>query len=871
MERYLGTIGIFAHGSLPRGWEPCDGKKISLQDHLALFSLIGRGLSADYRNQHFTLPDLGPWVTPRDVAGRPSLTVAIAARDTAFPHRLDTTSVTYALPGQVEAILGEIRFYPGPRLPRGWLYCEGRHLEIRRYPGLFALIGTKFGGDGVHTFALPDLRGRGPAPRGAALDHIICVEGKQPAQFDPGEGTCDLFGEIRPFPYEFDPAGWLPCDGRSLSRDKQWDPLFDIIGTRYGGNAAEGTFKLPDLREAPDAAWAGADVGMPQRYHICVAGALPPALSHRPFTLPPGTRLYSDNGTHFLTVDEGRAVIRRADGDLVWAAGSGGGTTLQFRAGGDLVLVDDAGKTLWTSGQAAPPDTQAYLAFDSDGRLVVAGDGREAWRATPPDLADLTRIEEEILSSKGWLGPGSRVLRLGEDFASLRHGDYAIGIGADGHVEVRRRNGTVVWRGGIADADRLAFAADGNLELATRAGRVLWRTRAGQADGEPAHALLQVTEDEDVVLTRLTDEGRKVRWSARAHGQSSPQPRHDRDADGNRLNRGETLWAGQALRSRDGRFVLGLAVDGGLGLWSADGSERLWTAAPGIRGGERLVFEADQGLVLHGSDGSRLWTAPLPDLDGRIPAACVLRDDGEFLVECRRSPWVQPFVAWSAGAAAQAGRLAAGRRLGWGQTLWSANDAWGLTLRADGNLVLVAKNGTQVWQTGLPTPNMEALHMREDGELVLLEEGGGVAWRSGTAGLPGTSPGNYLTVTDDGTLVVESAARGRLWSSGPHTPNQLHPGQGLAPGDMLWTGDGSRLEVLQDGRAVLVSRSGAVAWSVGSPGTRIRGLSLGTDGTLALVGQDGRAVWSRAEPGAVVRLEQIGLFHGNTPLGFTLT
>ena len=869
MEQYLGTIGIFAHDSLPRGWEPCNGKKISLRDHLALFSLIGRTLSADYRNEHFTLPDLGPWAMPWDVADGPSLTVAIAARDAVFPHRLDTTFVTRALSWKVEAVLGEIRFYPGPRLPQGWLYCEGRHLEIQRYPDLFAVIGTRFGGDGVRTFALPDLRGRGPAPKQAALDCIICVEGKHPAQFAPDEKACDLFAEIRPFPYEFDPAGWLPCDGRSLPRDERWAPLFAVIDARYGGNADEGTFNLPDLREVSDAAWAGADTRMPQRYYICVEGALPPAVSYRPFTLPPGTRLYSDDRTHFLTVDEGRAVIRRVNGDLVWAAGAGGGTTLEFRAGGDLVLVDDAGRTIWTSGRTVPSDTQASLGFDSDGRLIAAGDGREIWRATPLEPADRIRIEEEILSSKGWLGPGSRIPRRGENLAGFRHGDYAIGIGADGHVEVRRRNGTVVWRGGIGGADRLAFAADGNLELASRAGRLLWRTRVGQADGDPAHALLQVTEDEDVVLTRLTAEGRKVRWSARTHGQTFPPSQRKLYADNSRLKLGETLWAGQTLCSWNGRFLFGLAVDGGLGLWSVDESERLWTAAPGIQGGERLAFETDRGMVLYGSDGSRLWTVPLLELDKRDTAAFIIREDGEIVLECQRAGWAKPFVVWTAGIAAPAGRLAVGRRLERGQTLWSANGAWGLTLRVDGNLVLAARDGMQVWQTGLLTPNIQALHMREDGELVLLEEGGGVAWRSGTAGQSGTSPGNCLTVTDNGTLVVKSVTGGVRWSSGPHTSNQLHPGQGLAPGDMLMSAHGSRLEVLRDGRAVLKNRYGAEVWSIGSPGTRIRGLSLGADGTLALIGEDGRAVWSRAESGAVVRLEQVGLFHGNTLLGMS--
>ncbi|WP_026556913.1 phage tail protein [Arthrobacter sp. 35W] len=44
--------------------------------------------------------------------------------------------------------------------PRGWLLCDGSLLPISQYEVLFVLLGTTYGGDGVNTFAVPDLRGR---------------------------------------------------------------------------------------------------------------------------------------------------------------------------------------------------------------------------------------------------------------------------------------------------------------------------------------------------------------------------------------------------------------------------------------------------------------------------------------------------------------------------------------------------------------------------------------------------------------------------------------------------------------------------------------------------------------------------------------
>lgn len=44
--------------------------------------------------------------------------------------------------------------------PRGWALCSGQLLPISQNSALFALLGTMYGGDGINTFALPDLRGR---------------------------------------------------------------------------------------------------------------------------------------------------------------------------------------------------------------------------------------------------------------------------------------------------------------------------------------------------------------------------------------------------------------------------------------------------------------------------------------------------------------------------------------------------------------------------------------------------------------------------------------------------------------------------------------------------------------------------------------
>ena len=57
-------------------------------------------------------------------------------------------------------LIGTILMFGGDYAPRNFKICDGSVLSIQENSGLFAVIGTTYGGDGITTFALPDLRGR---------------------------------------------------------------------------------------------------------------------------------------------------------------------------------------------------------------------------------------------------------------------------------------------------------------------------------------------------------------------------------------------------------------------------------------------------------------------------------------------------------------------------------------------------------------------------------------------------------------------------------------------------------------------------------------------------------------------------------------
>ena len=65
-----------------------------------------------------------------------------------------------------EPFMGQITIYPFNFAPSQWAFCQAQLMSISQNSALFALLGTTYGGDGVTTFALPDLRGRFPLGTG---------------------------------------------------------------------------------------------------------------------------------------------------------------------------------------------------------------------------------------------------------------------------------------------------------------------------------------------------------------------------------------------------------------------------------------------------------------------------------------------------------------------------------------------------------------------------------------------------------------------------------------------------------------------------------------------------------------------------------
>ena len=100
----------------------------------------------------------------------------------------------------MDAFVSQILPFAGNFVPLHWAACDGQLLAIQDYDALFSLIGTTYGGDGITTFAVPDLRGavpvggtdgterplssdiEGEAAGVVAMQYIICVSGLYPSR-----------------------------------------------------------------------------------------------------------------------------------------------------------------------------------------------------------------------------------------------------------------------------------------------------------------------------------------------------------------------------------------------------------------------------------------------------------------------------------------------------------------------------------------------------------------------------------------------------------------------------------------------------------------------------------------------------------------
>lgn len=134
--------------------------------------------------------------------------------------------------------------------------------------------------------------------------------------------------------------------------------------------------------------------------------------------------------------------------------------------------------------------------------------------------------------------------------------------------------------------------------------------------------------------TGHTDEGRAITLAVR----SEPLPTF-RSALG-KLDSGQSMRAGDTIRSMGGRYQLIMQKEGNLVLYTA-GNKPVWASPTDGNPGARVDMQKEGNLVIYNAGNKPMWATPT---DGNPGASLQIRDDGHVVIvgTSGRTLWSAP-------------------------------------------------------------------------------------------------------------------------------------------------------------------------------------------------------------------------------------
>jgi len=333
------------------------------------------------------------------------------------------------------------------------------------------------------------------------------------------------------------------------------------------------------------------------------------------------------------------------------------------------------------------------------------------------------------LTGEDTLRPGEQ-LSVGQALVSA-DGSQALVLQADGELALFGADGSLRWASGTAvEGAVLSVAADGDVVLAGPDGSVVWRT---ETSGSPG-ARLVLQDDGDLVVRDAQD---AVRWDSGTVVRPSILPPAG------------SLGPGQSLSSPDGRHTLVVLDDGDVTLLGPDGTSR-WSAGT-HEPGSVLELGTDGNLTVVDPHGHRAWRTRTAGHEG---ASLVLQDDGDLvLFDSAGEP------LWRSGTAIGPATLQEGAALDVGGDLGSPDGH--LRLRLTAERLALEYDAHRLWEAPLATPPGDGarLVVQGDGNVVLVAADGTPLWGSGTETV---GPGVGLRL-EDGAMLLLAGTGQELW------------------------------------------------------------------------------------------------------------
>ena len=232
---FLGEIRMFAGGRTPTNWVFCEGQELVAAEHPALYAAIGETYGRGKGDGAFKLPDLRGRVAVGHGQGDGLGLYPLGQGGGHSQVKLEADQ----LGGHWHAIMAAsgtgTANQPAGRVPAG-----GR--AIYDAPaGLVAMAPSAIGPAGGHGFH----DNRQPY---TTLNFMICVVGEDPGTTEDSDPR-SFIGEVMIAAYDFEPQGWLACDGRKLAKRSN-TALYAVVGDEFGPSGSEYApdFRIPDLR-----------------------------------------------------------------------------------------------------------------------------------------------------------------------------------------------------------------------------------------------------------------------------------------------------------------------------------------------------------------------------------------------------------------------------------------------------------------------------------------------------------------------------------------------------------------------------------------------------------------------------------------------
>ncbi|HEX6428460.1 MAG TPA: tail fiber protein [Niastella sp.] len=177
--------------------------------------------------------------------------------------------------------LGEIRIFSGNFAPANWALCQGQVLNISDYSLLYSLLGTRYGGDGVTTFCLPDLRVRVAVGAGQGASLSAYTQGQK-----GGTETVPLQTNNLPLHSHTVPTTIaMNCYSGEGNTDTPYNNYpAKITGTNMYATASDGSV-IPNLQNDQNTSSVGNSIPVYNiqpvlgiNFIICINGDVPPTI-----------------------------------------------------------------------------------------------------------------------------------------------------------------------------------------------------------------------------------------------------------------------------------------------------------------------------------------------------------------------------------------------------------------------------------------------------------------------------------------------------------------------------------------------------------------------------------------------------------------